>query len=256
MFRRFVVALALCALVASPSWAAIGRTARGTATGAGTDGSGAFVAMNCTVGTSGSTLVICVMYNASLNGTMGSVFWNGTKLPGPVIGNGSALGFMQSVYVLPNAPAVASQIVFDDSNAGGVGEWFVDAVEVTGAATASYDVSAGTNGNGTAPTSGSATTTAANDMLIGFVSRAAAGISGTWTGGFTAGQNSVGNTHTLEDAYQLAATAGSYAVGKSDAGIDWIAQFVAIKQAASGGTTATAYQRSISGRHRVRRRTP
>ena len=129
---------------------AIGRTARGTANGVITGGLGASTLLaGVTVGATGSTLVAFVSYGSGIDVIYGMT-WNGTTLgKRPAVGVNPYL----ECYVLENATAGTGAIVIDDAG-GSIGKWELLVTEITGAAAASFDVSASGSGTGTAPSSG------------------------------------------------------------------------------------------------------
>ena len=270
--RRVLLALALCALVADPSWADIGRTARGTISHAN---AGAFyetLTGSITVG-AGSTLVVFLAYEMGQNSEslpfpIDGLSWNGAAMArsvsSPWYPGGGLLfgGFAHECWTLQNATAGTGTLVATCNstfNQAPVGNFAGTIVEVTGAAAASYDVSA-FNANGIIQSSTeitSPTTTQANETVLASEAVYIGAGTGSWSNTFSTGQAaSIGQLNT-DDAYVFTTEINPYVTGRHLTAPSFYSAMIAtFKQADSGNTTATVYQRSISGRHRVRRRTP
>ena len=257
--RRIVLALTFLSLWAAAAGAEIGRTALGTGSGL-LGGASITLGSNIAVG-QGSTLVVFIEYDASV-GLIAGISWNGAAL----IVNGTqgavsigASGAVFECWTLSNATAGTGDIVVNATGASPVTQWRATFTEITGALATSGSVDKFgdfASGTGPSPTSsGTGLRSQAKEMLLGCVALDTGTHSGTWQSGFTGGQVSEGGGYSLEDSYLSVASTGTLSARKTGSpNVDWGALVVSIRQAAD--TTATVYQRSISGRHRVRRRTP
>ena len=90
------------------------------------------------------------------------------------------------------------------------------------------DVSAAATGTGATFSSGSATTTAPNDVLFGVTGVESSGTAPTWATGWTSLPRLSLSTDYLATAYRLAATAGAYSAGGSGGG-QWVATLAAFR---------------------------
>lgn len=225
---------------------AIGRTARGTAAGASTDGSGAFLLMAAVpVGTAGSTLVLS-FYHATGLAAPDGMTWNGVALTKKVsrVGGGNTL----EVWVLENATSATGTVVIDDTTSGGYAGWTMTATEITGAAVASFDKSASANSSGTTPSSGATATTAqANEMLLGFVARANAVIDGSWSNSFNSGQTVTRSLMSIAEGHLIVSATGAYTAAKTGVTTSvWSAAILTFKEDASGGPTSATIGMSVT----------
>jgi chitodextrinase len=165
----------------------------------------------------------------SVTDTKGNVY---AVAASPVVISGSR---SQAIYYAKNIAVAAAgantvTVTFNGSTAGPD----IRIAEYSGLNTASpLDVSVGASGNGTTLSSGSVTTTSANDLLVG-----ANNVAHTTT---SPGSNftqrlQTDNQNILED--RIVSATGSYSAGatQSPSG-DWIMQMVAFKAASGGGDT-------------------
>jgi hypothetical protein len=213
---------------------AIGRIARGTNSGTATDSSGAYTAATgITVGTTGSTLVVSMSAAENISQTLG-MKWNGVAMSSAATVTDPVSFNSLHVYLLQNATAGTGSLVVDDGGAS-TGRWEVVATEITAPAAVSFDKQAADFGTSTAPSSGNtAATTQANEMLLGFIWRANATITGITSGTMTAGTQ--GQTVTqlgrsVEEYYLSVLSTGAYNAAKSGCTLsDWLAAIVTLKE--------------------------
>lgn len=116
--------------------------------------------------------------------------------------------------------------------------------EFSGVATASAidGTGATSNGSSTAPTTGGAVTTNANDLLLGSIVWLGTNTISAITGGFTAEATQqstpASNIQNVSAGYQIVSSTGTYTfAGTLSGSVTWVAALTALK-AAVGGTTA------------------
>jgi hypothetical protein len=100
------------------------------------------------------------------------------------------------------------------------------------AASSPVDTTAAATGNSTNPSSGSATTSNANDLIFGFRF-----VPGTATSG--SGVTSIDTTSGNNDEYEKVATMGSYSATFTGSSQQWVAQMVAFKANTSWTAVST-----------------
>ena len=204
------------------------RIVRGTAAGAFTDGSGAYVmSAATTVGTTGSTLIVVLVNNETI-GAISGMTWNGSPMTEivPVFGPEYTMHY----FAISNASAGTGSIVVDDS-LGAVSHWTLFATEISGAAAASVDKTRGLSGTSTAPSSGTTSaTTQAKEILVGAVWRKDPAVSGSFTASFQAGQTTGDGAVSMEECYLSVTSTGTYAAAKVGAvSSPWLAAIATFK---------------------------
>ena len=213
---------------ASLATSSIDRVARGTSSGTGSDGSGAYqIAPVVAVGTTGSTLVVCFAYSNGING-VNAMSWRGLNLTRQ-IARGSTTSL--ECWTLENASSGSGPLVIDDTP-GNVLPWEFFCDEFTNAAVASVDKTAGALGTSTTPSSGNTPITSqTNEYLVGAISKPNSGITGTWDGGFAQGQTVINLTRSLEEGFLAVSTAAAYAAAKTGAAnTAWIDVLITLRE--------------------------
>ena len=125
---------------------AIGRIAKGTASGTNSTGVGITLASALSI-SAGSTLVVMLRYDNTTAGTSvlpDGMAWNGHALAVPS-GGGNGRG---QTWLLQNATAGTGDLILDDSSAGILDSWEAIITEVTGCATESLDKGKSATGSG------------------------------------------------------------------------------------------------------------
>lgn len=185
--------------------------------------------------TSGSTLLVWFLCDVGVSGPDG-ISWGPWSLS--VKANRFFGGtFYLYAFTLENVQTGTHDLVLNASAAGSFSEWAFIVTEETGTAAASVDATASASAfSGTTPSSGGATTTAANETLYGAVSRVSGSVSGTWSGGLLSGDTVSSLSLTLEDAYLPITSMGTYAVGKTGVvSAPWCAIAITLKAGGVAG---------------------
>lgn len=208
----------------------------------------------------GDTIVVSVAMSDGVVGSADqpdSVAWNGQALTLRTVTTGS--GMVLSIWSRDNCNAGTGSVVVDSSSVAPLG--IVLAIEiVTGAITSgSTDKVANGTGSSTAPSSGAtATTSQANELLIGVCAwlHASAGMSyGSWSNSFTGAQddgNSTGASGgevTISDGYRNVTATGAYTAAKTGASnVPWAAAILTLQEAVASVTIAASpVQATVSG---------
>jgi alpha-tubulin suppressor-like RCC1 family protein len=192
------------------------------------------------------------------------VIWGGYALDqfayAPSASNGATY-----IYSLSNAPSGTNDIIvtFDVQTTTGKA---ITAMAVSNlATTAAFDRSASATGSGTAPSSGTTSTTSqADDFLFGCIGTNGpiGDTAGTWSGSFTNDQRdgstggSATTNMTANSGYRQVAATGTYSAAKTGAqNRDWQAAIAAFKVAlpcATYGTCSSEAQRNYVASNGIR----
>ena len=184
--------------------------------------------------TAGNLNVVVVGWNdasttvSSVTDTSGNTYaWS----RGPTVGG----GISQSIYYaksIAGAAANANIVTVTFSAAANAPD--IRILEYSGLnTTAPLDVTAAASGRGTSVSSGSATTTSANELILG-----ATTVSATTSGvgsGFTKRIQTVPDSDLVED--QIVTATGSYAATSTVTGGTWVAQMATFSASPSAGDT-------------------
>ena len=184
--------------------------------------------------TAGNLNVVVVGWNdasttvSSVTDTSGNTY---VRAVGPTVGG----GISQSIYYaksIAGAAANANIVTVTFSAAANAPD--IRILEYSGLnTTAPLDVTAAASGRGTSVSSGSATTTSANELILG-----ATTVSATTSGvgsGFTKRIQTVPDSDLVED--QIVTATGSYAATSTVTGGTWVAQMATFSASPSAGDT-------------------
>jgi hypothetical protein len=164
----------------------------------------------------GSTLVVCMTTDA-INGDPDSLSFAGTALTQRAT---TSVGLSGGIYVysLANVAVGPGALTINAATATNIPEWAITLYEIDNATSNPFDKKANAAGTSTTPSSGATVATSqAKETVIGCVAWNTSSISGNWSGGFVAGQSSLGANFSIEDALLRVTATGAQTAAKTGA---------------------------------------